>query len=48
LFKELAEVYVEIGDTKEILIPGPNMVSSESEKKVPPGVLVMGRLRRRM
>jgi hypothetical protein len=48
LFRELAEVYVEIGDTKEILVPGPNMIASESKKEVPPGVLVMGRLRRRL
>jgi hypothetical protein len=46
MFRELAEVYFEIGDTKDILDPGPNMLSSESKKALPPGEWVMGRLRR--
>jgi hypothetical protein len=47
LFRELAEVYIDIGRTKDILIPGPNMTNSETRKDVPPGTLVMGRLRRK-
>jgi hypothetical protein len=47
LFRELAELYIDIGNTKDILVPGPNMIYSESRKDVPPGTLVMGRLRRK-
>jgi hypothetical protein len=47
LFKELAEVYMVMGESKEILNPGPSMLLSESERRLPPGEWVMGKLKRR-
>jgi hypothetical protein len=41
LFRPIARSILEIGNSKEILIPGRMMRSSQSEKKCPPGLFLM-------
>jgi hypothetical protein len=41
LLRPIAITVVELGDSKAVLIPGPQMKESESEKKLPPGVFLM-------
>jgi hypothetical protein len=40
-FRPIARSILEIGDSKEILISGPGILSSQSEKKHPPGLFLM-------
>jgi hypothetical protein len=35
---------IELGSEKEVLIPGPTMVSSPKEKSLPPGLFLMALL----
>jgi hypothetical protein len=41
LFRPLAKTVVELESAKEVLIPGPLMRQSPSEKKLPPGLFLM-------
>jgi hypothetical protein len=37
----IAKAVLELGNAKEVLIPGPLMKQSPSEKKLPPGLFLM-------
>jgi hypothetical protein len=41
LFRPMARVILTLGNTKDILTPGPAMLNSSSQKKLPPGLLLM-------
>jgi hypothetical protein len=43
MFVPNARMVVELGKEKEVLIPGPLMCRSPSEKKLPPGMYLMAR-----
>jgi hypothetical protein len=41
LFRPLARTVLELGNSKEVLLPGPAMIRSPTEKKLPPGMFLM-------
>jgi hypothetical protein len=41
IFRPIARVVLELGSAREVLIPGPLMRQSPSEKKLPPGLFLM-------
>jgi hypothetical protein len=41
LVKQMAVATMELGKEKDVLVPGPLMCSSETEKKLPPGLFLM-------
>jgi hypothetical protein len=41
LLRPIALSIVELGESKDVLLPGPRMRESDSDKKLPPGLFVM-------
>jgi hypothetical protein len=41
LLRPMARIVLELGSAKEVLVPGPLMSQSPSEKKLPPGLFLM-------
>jgi hypothetical protein len=41
LFRPMARIVLELGSSKEVLLPGPAMIHSPTEKKLPPGIFLM-------